>query len=162
MGVSKSADNVLKTMLLLLLMWVVPATALAEKPQGPITVQIKAVGKAKPGATVSFDVTAVSLLDGEMTITLFPPPGAKVTAGELRWRGEVAAHGRKKVSITVELPATENQEFRATATMVDVNGARFGAGASYPIASKATATSKQKKSLREGQEIIEVPVPAKR
>lgn len=155
-------ENKYLGILLLLLAGCTPIVAIAEKPQGPITVEIKSAGRLSSGSSVSFEVTAVSLLDGEMTITLFPPAGAKVTAGELIWRGEVSAHARKRVSLTVELPLSEQQEFRATATMTDVNGARFGSGARYPITTKSAPTIKHKYDKRNGQAVIEVPLPAKK
>lgn len=157
-----TVNKFLSVALALLVLWGAPETALAAKPQGPLTVTIKAAGKVKPGATARFDVTVVTQMDGDMTITLFPPPGAKVKAGETLWRGEVGARGRKTLSVTLELPVTEQQEFRATATIIGPNNARFGAGASYPIATaKSSAAPKQKRGTRQGQEIIEVPVPAK-
>ncbi len=138
------------------------SVAWAEKPGSPLTVTIKTSGKVTPGETATFDVTAVSQMDGELTITLLPPPGAVVVAGDLLWRGEVAAHGKKKLSLSIQLPTSEEQEFRAVANITGPSGARFGAGAHYSIATKAAKEDpKVRRSNRDGETIIEMPVPKK-
>lgn len=145
----------------LILIALVGGEAWAEKPGSPLTVDIKMSGKAVPGETATFDVTVTTQVDGDLTITLLPPAGAAVVTGELLWRGTVTAHGKKRMSLSVKLPLTDEQEFRAVANITGPNGARFGAGARYSIATKADKHSKERHSIREGEEIVEIPVPKK-
>lgn len=137
------------------------AAAWAKKPGSPLMVTIKTSGKATPGGTATFEVSVTTQMDGELTITLLPPAGATVTSGDLVWRGAVAAHGKKKMSLSIELTQSEEQEFRAVAKVTGPNGERFGATARHVIATKAAKESKEQRTIRNGEEIIELPVPAK-
>lgn len=147
--------------LCLLLLAAVTSIAHAAKPGSPIAVEIVQASAIKSGHEARFKVTAVSQVPAEeMQITIHPVGGVKWSKGDKHWKGPAQQGMPVVMEFSVIVPKQGDFELHATASVRGKRGGGFGARAvyHYEVPAARKAEPKERKTLRNGQEIIEVPL----
>lgn len=82
------------------LLMLVAAPAGAVKPRAPVALTWEVLSASDGGARLALHVE--SALAGPLEIVVTPPPGARVRAGALRWRGEVRRGRQTPLTLTLD------------------------------------------------------------
>lgn len=147
--------------LCLLLLAAVTSVVHAAKPGSPITVEIVPESAIKSGHEARFKVTAVSQVPAEeLQIHIHPVGGVKWSKGDKHWKGPAQQGIPVIMEFSVIAPQQGDFELHAVASVQGKRGGGFGARAVYCYEDPAVKKPepKERKTLRNGQEIIEVPL----
>lgn len=133
----------------------------AVKPAAPVSVEIVPTEAVVAGRECGFKITVVSQLAAqELVLRIHPVGGVKWSQGERRWSGPVEKGVPVIMEFRVIAPQQGAFELHAIATVQGKKGGGFGARAVYSYADPAApkAAPQERKAIRHGKEIIEVPV----
>lgn len=133
----------------------------AVKPAAPVSVEIVPTEAVGAGRESGFKVTVVSQRPAEeLVIRIHPIGGVKWSTGERRWSGPVETGVPVVMEFRVVAPKQGAFELHAIAAVQGKKGGGFGARAVYSYADPAApkAEPQERKAIRHGKEIIEVPV----
>ena len=144
------------------LLMLVAAPAGAVKPRAPVALTWEVLSASDGGARLALHVE--SALAGPLEIVVTPPPGARVRAGALRWRGEVRRGRQTPLTLTLEYgDAAPGAPLRARARFGD-GGVVSGAQAVHRLPARAAgvvprAAPRAGPRLRQyrGRPVVEYP-----
>lgn len=151
----------IQRMVFLLLLLLSVATAQAAKPDSPLSVEIIPAGSVKAGKEAAFKVTVISQVPAEeLVIHIHPIGDVKWSKGEKRWSGAVHRGTPSILEFSVVVPKQGDFELHAVVSVQGKAGGGFGARAVYCYEDPAVKKPepKERKTLRNGQEITEVPL----